>query len=124
MGSPDFSSRQVDSRVDYLYSWELNKKFSLNCSTGNVWTSESGDHFSYFFQSASLEYELTERLHCFNEWYAFFRRDATDNRPQHYYDGGFTFLLTPNFQLDWRAGCGLSDAADGIFTGCGLTIRR
>jgi hypothetical protein len=123
-GSPAFSSQQADAKINFLYSWELNKKLSLNCSTGNVWTSESGDRFSQFFQSASVEYELTERLHCFNEWYAFFRRDSIDNRPQHYYDGGFTFLVTPNFQLDWRAGCGLSGAADDFFTGCGLTIRR
>jgi hypothetical protein len=67
---------------------------------------------------------LTEKLHTFNECFAFFRRDFSDNRPQYYYDSGWTFLVTPNFQLDWRAGLGLNDAADGFFTGCGLTIRK
>ena len=123
-GAPAQSSRQVDPFVNYLYSWEFTKKLSLNCSTGSLWTAESGDHFSRFSQSASVEYELTEKLHVFNEWYAFFRRDSSDNRPQHYYDAGLTYLVTPNFQLDWRAGLGLNDAADGFFTGCGLTIRR
>ena len=123
-GSPAFSSRQVDTRLNYLYSWELNKRLSLNCSTGNTWTSESGDRLSVFHQSASVEYELTERFHVFNEWFAFYPSDSSDNRPQHYYDSGFTYLLTPNFQLDWRAGLGLNDAASGFFTGCGLTIRR
>ncbi len=124
VGATFLSSWQADPRIDYLYSWEFTKKLSLNCSTGNWWTAESGDHFSLFFQSASVEYELTEKLHMFNEWFAFFRRDADDNRPQHYYDAGFTYLVTPNFQLDWRAGVGLSPAADGFFTGCGLTIRK
>ena len=122
--APGQSSGQVDVLVNYLYSWEFTKKLSLNCSTGNLWTAESGDRFSQFFQSASVEYELTEKLHVFNEWYAFFRRDSSDNRPQHYYDAGLTYLVTPNFQLDWRAGLGLNAAADGFFTGCGLTIRR
>jgi hypothetical protein len=124
VGAPSQSSRQVDPRVDYLYSWEFTKKLSLNCSTGNQWTAESGDHYSLFFQSASVEYELTKKLHMFNEWYVLLRRDFADNRPQHYYDGGFTYLVTPNFQLDWRAGVGLSNAADGFFTGCGFVIRR
>jgi hypothetical protein len=124
VGSPAQSSRQVDPLVNYLYSWEFTKKLSLNCSTGCLWTAESGDHFSRFSQSASAEYELTEKLHVFNEWFAFFRRDSSDSRPQHYYDAGLTYLVTPNFQLDWRAGLGLNDAADGFFTGCGLTIRR
>jgi hypothetical protein len=124
VGDPVQSSRQVDTFVNYLYSWELTKKFSLSCSTGNLWTAESGDRFSRFSQSASIEYELTEKLHLFNEWYVFLLRDSSDNRPQHYYDAGLTYLVTPNFQLDWRAGLGLNDAADGFFTGFGLTIRR
>ena len=124
VGSPGFSSRQVDAEINYLYGWELTKRLSLNCSTGSEWTAESGNHYSQFHQSASLVYELTERLHVFNEWYAFFRRDFSDNRPQHNYDVGVTYLVTPNFQLDWRAGMGLNDAADGFLTGCGLTIRR
>ena len=70
------------------------------------------------------EYELTEKLHVFNEWFAFFRCGSDDDRPQHYYNAGLAYLVTPNLQLDWRAGVGLSDAADGFFTGCGVSIRR
>ena len=124
VGAPAESSRQVDPVIKCLYSWECTKRLSLNCLTGNLWTAEPGDHFSQFFQSASVEYELTEKLHVFNEWFALFRRDSIDNRPQHYYDAGLTYLLTPNVQLDWRAGLGLTGAADGFFTGCGLVIRR
>jgi hypothetical protein len=124
VGAPSQSSRQVDPLVNYLYSWEFNKKLSLNCSTGSLWSAESGDRFPRFFQSASVEYELTEKLHVYNEWFAFFRRDSSDNRPQHYDDVGLTYLVTPNFQLDWRAGFGLNGAADGFFTGCGFAIRR
>jgi hypothetical protein len=124
VGAPSQSSRQVDTMVNYLYSWEFTKKVSLNCSTGNLWTAESCDRFSRFSQSASLEYELTKKLHIFSEWFAFLRRDSNDNRPQHYYNAGLSYLVTPNLQLDWRAGVGLNDAADGFFTGCGLVVRR
>jgi hypothetical protein len=124
VGAPSLSSRQVDVRVNYCYSWELNKRASLNCSTGNLWTAELGDRYSQFFQSASFDYGLTEKLHAYSEWYVLLRSDSDDNRPQHYYDGGLTCLITPNFQLDWRAGAGLSPAADRFFTGFGFSLRR
>jgi hypothetical protein len=124
VGSPFLSSRQVDPLIDYCYSWEITKKLSLSGSTGSVWTAQTGDRYSQFFQSACVDYELTKKLHVYNEWYGLFRRGSSDDRPQFYYDAGVTYLLTPNFQLDWRAGAGLNDAADGFFTGCGLTIRK
>ena len=124
VGSPSETSGQTDVVVNYLYSWECTKRVSLNCSTGSLWTAESGDHFSQFFQSASLEYEWTEKLHVFGEWYAFLPCGSSDDRVQHYYDSGLTYLLSPNVQVDWSAGLGLSPAADRFFTGCGVTIRR
>jgi hypothetical protein len=124
VGNSVFSSRQVDPVINYLYSWELTKKLSLNGSTGSQWTAVLGDRFTHLSQSLSIGYGLTEKLSVYNEWFAFFYRDLDDNRPQHYYNGGLTYLVTPNFQLDWRAGLGLNDTADGFFTGCGLTIRK
>lgn len=41
----------------------------------------------------------------------------------HYFNGGFTYRVTPNFQLDIRAGLGLSRAADDFFTGTGFAVR-
>lgn len=118
------TSGQVDTHVNYVYSWKLDKKFTLSGSTGGLWTAASGDSYTRLSQSVDLDYEVTDKLHLFNEWYAFFRDGFSDDRPQHYYDTGFTYLVTPNFQLDWRAGIGLNDASDRFFTGCGVTVRR
>jgi hypothetical protein len=38
-------------------------------------------------------------------------------------NGGFTWLITENLQLDWRAGFGLNEEADDFFTGAGFGIR-
>ena len=70
------------------------------------------------------EYKLTKKLSVFNEWYVLCPRDSDDNRPEHYYDGGFLYFVTPHCQLDWRAGVGLSETSDGFFTGCGVTFQR
>lgn len=123
IGSPSQGSQQVDAGVDLLYSWDLTEKLSLSCSTGNMCTRESLDHITRFHQSASLGFELTEKLSMFNECYVLFCNNAEESRPKYYYDGGFTYLVTPNFQLDWRAGVGLNAVSDGFFTGCGAVVR-
>ncbi len=38
-------------------------------------------------------------------------------------DGGILYLLTPNMQLDLRAGFGLSGRPDDFFTGAGYSVR-
>ena len=43
--------------------------------------------------------------------------------PQHYIDSGFTYKVTPNIQLDARAGAGLTPHATGLFAGSGLSVR-
>jgi hypothetical protein len=123
-GHPDQSSRQVDAEVNFLYGWDLNEKLSLYGSTGSNTTVEQFDNLARFFQSACVGCELTNRLRVYNEWFALFPNESDDNRPEHYYDGGFTYLVTSNLQLDWRAGVGLSEVSDGFFTGCGFVIRR
>jgi len=83
-----------------------------------------GDGLSIFHQSASVEYELTERIHIYNEWFALFRCDSatTARNTTSMADA----LISSHRTSSWtgRAGFGLNDASDGFFTGCGLTIRR
>ncbi len=123
-GSPNQTSGQVDPIVGYLYGWEITKRLSLDAETAATWTAESDDRYSELQQSFSLGFALTEPLHVFGEWAGLFRRHADDSRPQQYFDAGVTCLVSPNVQLDWSAGVGLTAAADRFFTGCGITMRR
>ena len=49
--------------------------------------------------------------------------NAVDNRPTHFMDGGLLYQLTPNIQLDLRAGFGLSGRPNDFFTGTGFSVR-
>lgn len=51
------------------------------------------------------------------------RHCADTVKPQHYCDGGLTYLISSDVQWDIRAGLGLNDAADDFFVGTGLSIR-
>lgn len=60
---------------------------------------------------------------AYTEWFGFFPHSSEAAKPEHYFNGGLTFLLTDDIQWDVRAGVGLNDAADDSFFGTGLSIR-
>ena len=70
-------------------------------------------------------YALCNKLSDYAEWYAFYPTGAVspDVGPQHYFDGGFFYKVTDNFQLDIRAGVGLNRHADDYFIGSGFAVR-
>ncbi|NQT12333.1 MAG: transporter [Planctomycetes bacterium] len=123
-GDPAFSSGQVDAAVNLVYSSEVTDWLALGGSTGSTWTAEEDDQFALLHQSLVAGFGLTDRLGSYFEWFAFFPDGAEDNRPQHFLDSGFTYLVSPNFQLDWHAGIGLNDASTDFFTGTGFIFRR
>ncbi len=97
---------------------------SAGGSLGLFAANEEGDGFVLMTQSFTTGFKLTEKLGSYTEWFAFYKDDAADNRPEHYFNGGFTYQVTPNFQLDVRAGLGLNGRAEDFFTGVGFAVGR
>jgi hypothetical protein len=141
-GGDAFSADHVQAIANFLYSWEVTDCFSLGGSTGVaalhqdvtkelavggtggiVTLHRTGDGFVQMSQSVTAGFSLTERLGSYVEWFGFFRTDAADNGPEHYGNGGFTYLINPNFQVDWRAGFGLNERSANFFTGAGFAVR-
>jgi len=69
-----------------------------------------------------LGYSLTDRLGAFVELFGDVPMSAPGT-PATSFDGGFTYLVSENFQLDALAGVGLSDDAPDWFVGAGVTYR-
>ena len=120
----EWTSGQVDTILNYIYGWDITERVSLAGSTGAWWTKYVGDHYTITHQSAVVGLGITERLGCYLEWFGLFFDGTVDARPDHYLNGGLTYLVTEDFQLDWRIGLGLSESADDVFTGVGFAVRR
>jgi len=60
---------------------------------------------------------------AYTEWFAVFPDSADTQQTEHYFNGGFTYLISNDIQWDVRAGTGLNDAADDFFVGTGVSIR-
>lgn len=125
VGGP-FSAEEVLPGLNWLYSWEVNDWLSIAGSTqGNRALDEvTGDAYIEFAQSAAAGISLTDTLGVYAEWYAFLPSSADTAQNEHYFNGGFAYLLSDNVQLDIRAGVGLNGAADDYFIGTGASFRH
>lgn len=123
-GSPAFSAGLVLPGVNWLYAWDLTERLSIGGSTqANRSIDDGGDVYLEVAQSMTVGIGLTERVGMYTEWFAFFPSGSPVARTQHYLDGGFTFSVNNDLQLDVRAGVGLSHASDDFFVGSGLVKR-
>ncbi|MGE3408746.1 MAG: transporter [Pirellulales bacterium] len=123
-GSAAFTSNSLEPGVNWLYGWDVNDFLSMAGSTqGNRRIDNSGEAYLEIAQSWTVGYTLTERLHAYTEWFALMPNGADTALTEHYFDGGFTFLLNDNWQFDIRAGVGLNSAAQDYFIGTGFAMR-
>lgn len=123
-GSDGLSDEEILPGVNWLYGWDLCDTISTGGSSQfNKTIDDSGDSYVEFAQSWTIGYSLTDRLGAYTEWFAFFPSGAVDAKPEHYFDGGFTYRICDDIQWDIRGGVGANDAADDYFVGTGLSIR-
>jgi len=99
-------------------SHTLSNKFLFGYNLGFAYNGETADGF--FVYSAVLRYNIIPKLAAFIEGYGNF--DHGD-LPNHLIDGGLTYLIRHNFQLDLSAGTGISDNADKYFINLGFSWR-
>lgn len=124
-GNDTLTSNETLPGVNWIYAWELNDFLSTAGSTqfNRVIDEVTNDSYTEWAQSWTVAYTLSDRLGGYTEWFAFFPHSADTAKPAHFFNGGFTYLISNNVQWDVRAGIGLNDAADDYFLGTGFSIR-
>lgn len=126
-GADRHSTERADPSFRFLFSNTLSEEASLSYNLGAAWeTGEDNfggrDTLSVFQYTVSLGRSLTDRLGMYVELFGDIPM-SVDAKPAHSIDGGFTYLLADNFQLDVSTGAGLSEAAEDWFVGAGVSYR-
>lgn len=79
-------------------------------------TDHSGDPGANIFSSVAASYSITDNLGSFVEFYWI----IPENQTQTFFDGGLTYLITDNVQVDLHAGVQLPHEKDTYFVGAGV----
>jgi hypothetical protein len=121
-GSSEYRESHLQPGAALALGWALSPRTGLGVNLNYAYLSEEGEQFSEFAGSLALGYALRHRLGGYIEYFGF--KPQSDGGPDtHFLDGGFTWLLSNNAQLDARAGVGLNSAAADYFVGAGAAWR-
>jgi len=123
-GSRAFREDKWQPEAILAASVALNEKTALSTNVGYVRASDGGARFSQVLGSLSLGRGLTEKLSAYAEVYGFNNTNAQGDGGR-YFNGGLTYLLNNDRQLDVRAGVGLNNkiAGSDYFLGAGFSQR-
>jgi hypothetical protein len=125
-GSDAFTAGKVLPEVEYIYEWEVAKKFTidgltiLSCEVDDV-TNES---FLNTSEAIGVTEKLSDHLSFYVQWHMTTPDGAHSFRTQQVFEGGFIVPVTNNLQLDAESGVGLNEATPDYFVGAGLSVRR
>jgi hypothetical protein len=117
-GNGGSTSNGVDPTGGLLWNYELAAGPSL---FGTVLISSVSSNDGRFFEAANalgISLPINDRVGSFLEYFGFYRIG-----PAHNLNGGLTYLLTDNLQLDVNGGFGMNGRADDYFLGTGVAFR-
>ncbi len=98
-GSDHFTDEKAQPMVRLTGEWHLNEKLVFGTTLGNKFVRDDHENFNEFLAVFGLHAHLSHELGAFAE---FVRHDSGGDHPHesNLLEGGFTFLLNDNFQLD------------------------
>ena len=117
-GSKEFQTTHLSPSFRFLFNHTLTDKFSIGYNFGAEWNGESPDTTGLYTFATALS--VTEKLGAFAEIYGYVNKYKSAD---HRIDGGFTYHLNHNFQLDASAGLGLSEISPDYLISCGFSYR-
>ena len=123
-GGSAVTSDGVDPRGRLLLNWELGQHYSLDANLDFGGPTEGVNDSRRIFEVTpvlSLERALTDRLNAFIETFSTFKDRGEED--EYTVDGGVTYLVHDNLQLDFSAGLGLNQPAPDFFFGFGMAWR-
>ena len=121
-GHSEIGSSGLQPGAILAAGWDLTEWLSAGMNVGYAYPEDENSRFDELSGSLALGFGLTKRLGAFAEWYGIYPlpsdREAANNA-----DAGFTYLLSPGFQLDARLGVGLGGPQPNFFIGAGAAWR-
>lgn len=118
MASENFRAKFYAANFRFLLQHDLCDWMSIGYNLGAEWDGFTPEPtFIYTFTTA---FKLSSRLGMYAEVFGFAPQERAAN---HQADGGFTWLINNDVQLDLSAGTALTDNAPDYYTALGISFR-
>ena len=119
LSSGDFKvdNQKVASELLFPVSYQITERFGVAAQYGINWDGLSPNPTTGY--TLAFGYAITDQLNCYIEPYGFLTNNGEE---LHLVNGGFTYLVNDNFQLDLTGGFGLNDDAPDNFISCGASF--
>lgn len=121
-GASAFRSNHLQPTALLAAEWTLSPRLSLGANVGASYVHEEDESFSQAIGTLSLGMDLSDRTGAYLEVFGF--ANGSGGGPNRsYINGGATYLVRPDFQVDARVGAGMNGVANDYFFGVGATHR-
>ncbi|MDA8886326.1 transporter [Bacteroidia bacterium] len=97
--------------------YDITDKFGIAIQYGLTWDGYTPNPTTSY--TMALGYSITDKLSFYLEPYGFLTNNGDE---LHLINGGFTYLINDNFQLDLTGGFGLNEPAPDNFLNCGASF--
>ena len=121
-GGGGSTSGDVDPEFKLLWSREMTDAIGIAGNLGIASVTEDGRRFAQGSASLSMAFAIDDRLGLYFEYFGLYP-DEKESDASHSANGGLTYRVTDDFQIDARVGAGLNEQADDFFVGVGFAWR-
>jgi hypothetical protein len=118
-GAASIGARHAEPGAKLAAEWEFNDRAGLASNLTLRHDREDGAGYWERGLTASFGFDFSKRASSYLEWYG--TQDTRSTGATHVIDGGVTYKLTGDFQLDARVGRASREL--GTFAGAGLARR-
>jgi hypothetical protein len=116
--SEDMKANYYAPSFRFTMQHTVSDKFTIAYNLGAEWDGETPQ--PTFIYTLTSGCSLTEKLGIYVELYGF---APQQQRADHRFDGGFTYLITPNVMVDVSGGLGLTENAPECYMALGFSYR-
>ena len=102
----------------FVMQHTLNEKLSLSYNLGAEWDGFTPE--PTFIYTRTTGYSISDKLGSYIELFGF---GPQNDKANHSFDGGLTYLINNNFMLDLSSGVGITNNAPDYYTAIGFSFR-
>lgn len=118
LASKNFKADYYATEFRFTMQHTLSDKISLGYNLGAEWDGVTPQ--ATFVYTLTSGYAFTEKFGGFIEVYGF---APQEDKPDHRFDGGMTYLISNDFMVDLSGGFGITENAPDYFLSAGFSFR-